>query len=293
MPKSMTGYGRCRLENDAFTQVWEVRGVNGRFLDLKWRLPYFLRSQEAALERVVREAVARGRLEVHLEFAPKGSDPWRACLNRGLAGAMLDELEGLARERGLPFTPDVNRLLSLSQLWREEAAESDPELFKALTEGLRQALADFNQARAREGQGLARDLLERFARLAGWRQAIEERAPAVKTEKTEQLVARITAVLEKSGVEPARERLLQETAILADRLDVSEEMTRLAGHLERLTSLTSQGGEVGKRLDFLIQEAFREINTCGNKAQNLEISRMVVDFKAELEKCREQVQNIE
>ena len=101
------------------------------------------------------------------------------------------------------------------------------------------------------------------------------------------------AILEKVGVEPTQERLLQETAILADKLDVSEELTRLAGHLGRLTSLTQNGGEVGKKLDFLIQEAFREINTCGNKAQNLDISRVVVDFKAELEKCREQVQNIE
>jgi uncharacterized protein (TIGR00255 family) len=293
MPKSMTGYGKSRLESGAFTQVWEVRGVNGRFLDLKWRLPHFLRSQEAALERVVREFVARGRLEVHLEFTPTGSDPWRACLNRGLAGAMLDELAELAKEREIPFAPDCNRLLSLSHLWREEAADDDPELIAALTEGLRQALADFTQARAREGQGLAKDLLERFEQLAVWRQAIEELAPAVKTEKTDQLVARITAVMEKAGVEPSRERLLQETAILADRLDVSEEMTRLAGHLERMLSLIRQGGEIGKRLDFLIQESFREINTCGNKAQNLEISRMVVDFKAELEKCREQVQNIE
>ena len=90
MPKSMTGYGKSRLENDAYTQVWEVRGVNGRFLDLKWRLPYFLRSQEAALERVVREAVARGRVEIHLEFTPTGSSPWKACLNKGLAGAMVE-----------------------------------------------------------------------------------------------------------------------------------------------------------------------------------------------------------
>lgn len=293
MLRSMTGYGKSRLESDTFTQFWEVRGVNGRFLDLKWRLPPFLRSQEAALERVVRETVARGRLEVHLEFTPTGTDAWRAGLNRSLAGAMLDELEGLARSRDLPFSPDLNRLLSLPALWREETSDADPELIATLIDGLRHALADFTRARDKEGDGLTKDLLTRFDQLVVWQHAINELAPAVKTEKTDQLVARITAVLEKAGVEPSRERLLQETAILADRLDVSEEMTRLAGHLERLIALTRQGGEVGKRLDFLIQEAFREINTCGNKAQNLEISRMVVDFKAELEKCREQVQNIE
>ncbi len=293
MLKSMTGYGKSRLENDDFTQVWEVRGVNSRFLDLKWRLPLFLRPREAALERVVRQYVARGRLEVHLDFAPKRTELWRATLNRDLASAMLDELEALARERGLPFAPDVSRLLPLSHLWQEDTIDPDPTLFDTLSHGLAQALADFNESRAREGQALAADLLARFQTLGSWQATIEAAAPAVKAEKMEQLVARITAILEKVGVEPAQDRLLQETAILADRLDISEEMTRLAGHLERLAALTRQGGEIGKRLDFLIQEAFREINTCGNKVQNLEISRLVVDFKGELEKCREQVQNIE
>jgi uncharacterized protein (TIGR00255 family) len=293
MPKSMTGYGKSRLESDAFTQVWEVRGVNSRFLDLKWRLPLFLRPSEAALERVVREAVARGRLEVHLEFTPKRTDMWKATLNAGLAGAMIDEVAALAAARDLPFAPDLNRLFSLSHLWQEDAVDPDPTLFDTLADGLRLALADFNEARAREGRGLATDLLSRLARLKDWQASIEAAAPAVKAEKMEQLVTRVTAILEKVGVEPTQDRLLQETAILSDKLDVSEEMTRLVGHLGRLESLIRDGGEIGKRLDFLIQEAFREINTCGNKAQNLDISRLVVDFKAELEKCREQVQNLE
>ncbi|EFL51013.1 protein of unknown function DUF1732 [Solidesulfovibrio fructosivorans JJ]] len=293
MPNSMTGYGKSRLESDAFTQVWEVRAVNSRFLDLKWRLPLFLRPSEPALEKVVREAVARGRLEIHLEFTPKRADMWKARLDTGLAGAMLDELAAFAKEREVPFAPDINRLLSLSHLWQEEAVEPDPNLFVTLADGLRQALADFNEARAREGAALAEDLLARFATLKSWRDAIDALTPTVKAEKLDQLVERITTVLEKAGVEPTQDRLLQETAILADKLDVSEEMTRLAGHLERLEGLVRDGGEIGKKLDFLIQEAFREINTCGNKAQNLDISRLVVDFKAELEKVREQVQNLE
>jgi uncharacterized protein (TIGR00255 family) len=289
----MTGYGKSLVETDAFTQVWEVRGVNSRFLDLKWRLPLFLRPSEAALERVVREQVARGRLEVHLEFTPKRQDMWKATLDSGLAGAMIDAVAALARERDLPFAPDLNRLFSLSHLWSEEAVEPDPDLFAKLSHGLRLALTDFNDARSREGRNLADDLLARLATLSGWRDGIEAAAPAVKTEKMDQLVTRVTAVLEKVGLEPTQDRLLQETAILADKLDVSEELTRLSGHLARLEALLRQGGEIGKKLDFLVQEAFREINTCGNKAQNLNISRLVVDFKAELEKCREQVQNLE
>ncbi|KHK03511.1 YicC/YloC family endoribonuclease [Desulfovibrio sp. TomC] len=293
MPKSMTGYGKSRLESDAFTQVWEVRAVNSRFLDLKWRLPLFLRPSEAALERVVREAVARGRLEIHLEFSPKRVDMWKATLNTGLAGAMLSELTAFAAERGLPYTPDLNRMLAISHLWQEDAVDPDPDLFATLAEGLRLALVDFNDARSREGRALATDLLTRLARLKDWQAAIEAGAPAIVAERTEQLVTRITALLEKVGHEPTQDRLLQETAILADKLDVSEEMTRLCGHIARLEGLLREGGEIGKKLDFLIQEAFREINTCGNKAQNLDISRLVVDFKAELEKCREQVQNLE
>ena len=293
MPKSMTGYGKSRLESEAFTQVWEVRAVNSRFLDLKWRLPLFLRPSETALERVVREAVARGRLEIHLEFSPKRVDMWKATLNTGLAGAMLDELTAFAASRNVAFTPDLGRMLGISHLWQEDAVDPDPDLFATLTEGLRQALIDFNDARSREGRNLADDLLPRLGRLGPWQAAIKAGAPAIVAERTEQLVARITALLEKVGVEPTQERLLQETAILADKLDVSEEMTRLTGHLARLEGLLREGGEIGKKLDFLIQEAFREINTCGNKAQNLDISRLVVDFKAELEKCREQVQNLE
>ena len=293
MPKSMTGYGKSRLESDAYTQVWEVRGVNSRFLDLKWRLPLFLRPSEATLERVVREAVARGRLEIHLEFTPKRGDMWRASLNTGLAKAMLDETAALAALRGETFVPDYNRLLGLSHLWQEEAVDPDPNLLDNLIEGLRQALIDFNEARAREGHTLAGDLLDRIARLKSWQATIGAAAPAAKAEKMEQLVTRVTAILEKAGVEPAQDRLLQETAILADSLDVTEEMTRLSGHLDRLEGFLRQGGEIGKRLDFLIQEAFREINTCGNKVQNLDVSRLVVECKAELEKCREQVQNLE
>ena len=293
MPKSMTGYGKSRLESEAFTQVWEVRAVNSRFLDLKRRLPLILRPSETALERVVRVAVARGRLDIHLEFSPKRVDMWKATLNTGLAGAMLDELTAFAAGRDVAFAPDLNRMLAISHLWQEDAVDPDPDLFATLTEGLRQALIDFNDARSREGRNLADDLLTRLGRLGVWQTAIKAGAPAIVAERTEQLVARITALLEKVGVEPTQERLLQETAILADKLDVSEEMTRLTGHLARLESLLREGGEIGKKLDFLIQEAFREINTCGNKAQNLDISRLVVDFKAELEKCREQVQNLE
>ncbi|KUG29242.1 protein yicc [hydrocarbon metagenome] len=293
MPKSMTGFGRSRLENDAFTQTWEVRGINSRFLDLKWRLPLFLRCRETQLEKVVREYATRGRIEIHLHFQSPRPEIQHISLNRPVALAMLDQLASLAAERGAAFSPDVNRLLSVSALWQEDMDEPDPTLVAALSEGLRAALADFSESRAKEGRCLAGDILTRLSSMDAWCEELARLAPGVKQERTDALLARIRTAMEKAGAEASEERLLQETAILADRLDVSEELTRLAEHLKRLRRLLAEGGEMGKKLDFLIQETFREINTCGNKAQSMDVSRLVVDFKAELEKCREQAQNIE
>ncbi len=293
MPKSMTGFGRSRLENDAFTQTWEIRGINSRFLDLKWRLPLFLRCRETQLEKVVREYATRGRIEIHLHFQSPRPEIQHTSLNRPVALAMLGQLADLAGELDAPFSPDVNRLLSVTALWQEDLDEPDPGLVESLTQGLRAALADFASSRSREGESTARDILARLSRLDAWREELFRQAPDVKREKTEALLTRLRTVMDKAGAEASEERLLQEAAILADRLDVSEELSRLCGHLERLRRLLTDGGEMGKKLDFLIQETFREINTCGNKAQNMDISRIVVDFKAELEKCREQVQNLE
>jgi uncharacterized protein (TIGR00255 family) len=293
MPKSMTGYGRSRLENDAFTQTWEIRGINSRFLDLKWRLPLFLRCRETALEKVVREYATRGRIEIHLHFQSPRPEIQHISLNRPVALAMFDQLAALAAQANAPFSPDVSRLLSVPALWQEDLEEPDPDLVAALSQGLRAALADFSQSRAKEGACLARDILDRLTRMDAWCADLARLAPGIKEERTEALLTRIRAAMDKAGAEASEERLLQETAILADRLDVSEELTRLAEHLKRLRRHLADGGEMGKKLDFLIQETFREINTCGNKAQSLDVSRLVVDFKAELEKCREQVQNIE
>ncbi len=293
MTKSMTGYGRSGMENDAFNQVWEVRAVNSRFLDLKWRLPLFLRCREAQLEKVVREFVERGRVEIHLDFQPVKADILKMSLNRPMAVAMLEQMRGLADEIGVPFAPDLNRLMTFSSLWQEGSDEPDPALEEELIRGLRAALADFNKAREREGDALSKDIAMRLGRLKTWQAEIKALAPSIKEEKAANLIARIKTSLEKVGVEAPEERVLQETAVLSDKLDVTEELTRMAGHLDRLEKLLAKGGEIGKRLDFLIQETFREINTCGNKAQSLDVSKIVVDFKAELEKIREQAMNIE
>jgi uncharacterized protein (TIGR00255 family) len=289
----MTGFGRSITENPFASVVWEARSVNSRYLDLKWRLPLFLRASESDLEKVVRRFVDRGRLEVTCNFQPHRPEALDVSLNKPMAQAMLRSVADLARDMGHDFAPDYTRLMTISHLWQEGMKDAPAELMQALTAGLYQALEDLSAARLREGALLAEDILKRLERLAVWHADIRKLAPKVKEEKFQALRTRLTSVLEKLGVEPSEERILQEIAVMTDKLDVTEELTRLGCHLDQIRELLGQSGDVGKRLDFLMQEAFREINTCGNKAQSIEVSRIVVEFKAELEKCREQVQNIE
>ena len=293
MPVSMTGFGRHESITEEFSHVWEIRSVNNRFLDMKWRMPSVLRSLETRFEKILRKNAARGRVDVSLSVETRSAALLGVSLNTAQAGAMLDQLRTLATAQGVAFTPDMNRLISASHLWRDDSAEPDPGLVASLEQGLKKALADWNNSRRVEGGELARDLKERFARLRVLAASVGERVPVVLKDKQAATAERLNALVAQAGMTFTEERLAQEVAVLADRLDVSEEITRLAAHLDRLEEAVAADGEAGKRLDFLIQEAFREINTCGNKAQDVELSRLTVEFKVELEKCREQVQNLE
>ncbi|ABB39517.1 YicC-like domain-containing protein [Oleidesulfovibrio alaskensis G20] len=293
MLRSMTGFGRCTKESPDWTQTWEIRSVNSRHLDIKWRLPGFLRGYESRLEKVLRRFGSRGRVDVSLSLDIRRQGLDGVSFNTRQAASMLEQLTGFAAERGDAFVPDYNRLLNLSYLWEDASGELDETLLGSLEEGLAAALADWNKARETEAQALLADLETRIGRMRGWAEIIAAKAPAIKDEKFTTLRERIAEILEREGLELEPNRFLQEITIMSDKLDISEEITRMDAHLTRLGELLHQGTDAGKRLDFTLQECFREINTCGNKVQDPSVSRVVVDFKNELEKCREQVQNIE
>ncbi len=293
MLHSMTGFGRCFLEEDEWTQTWEIRSVNNRFLDIKWRLPLFARALEGRLEKVVKKYASRGRVEITLSVQFHAGGGAAPQFNADQASAMLDVVGELASERGDAFLPDYNRLLGMSALWNEGLEEMEEDLAASLEGGLAAALADWNESRHAEAKALEKDILTRILRMEEWLDLIAGAAPAVKEERFATVRERLNEMLEQYGQNLEESRFLQEMVLLADKLDVSEEITRLASHLERLRELIASGDDAGRRLDFTMQEAFREINTCGNKIQSSQISRLVVDFKNELEKCREQVQNLE
>lgn len=293
MIRSMTGFGGHTASQGEQAQQWEIKSVNGRFLDVKWHLPLQLRSQEAHWEKMVREVAARGRVEISLNINSTAQSSTRMRLDLEAASTMLDQLQALAESRYLPFAPDISRLLGVGCLWEDNQSQDDETLLHELTQGLTYALTDWNASRETEGRRLIEDVMDRIGLLKSWFAEITARAPEVKEEKFQAMQTRIEGLLNKLGLEPDQGRLLQELVVLSDRLDISEEMTRLSAHLDQLVVVLKGDAQAGKRLDFILQECFREINTCGNKAQDSFISRLVIDFKTELEKIREQVQNIE
>jgi len=293
MPVSMTGFGRFETNEDAWTHVWEIKSVNGRFLDVKWRMPGYLRSLENGWEKIVRKYASRGRVDISLNLEVLDAGILGVTFNETMAKAMFEQMEKLAVSRGETFEPDYNKVLSMSSLWRDSGSEPDPGLAESLTAGLESALKDWVNSRSVEGDAMVTDLLSRIETLRGFEAKIAERIPEVLEEKKANLKQRILDMLESAGADFSEDRMLQEVAHLTDKLDVSEELTRLDAHLDRLAETLKLKSNAGKKLDFLMQETFREINTCGNKANDSSVSQLVVDFKAELERCREQVQNIE
>ena len=293
MLRSMTGFGRCFLEEETRTQTWEIRSVNNRYLDIKWRLPSLARALESRLEKVVKRFASRGRVEISLSLQFHGDAENCASFDTARANAIIDAMQTFTASRGDIFEPDYNRLLGMASLWEGNQEEMDEELIEGLENGLATALEDWNESRLTEARALEKDIETRILRMEEWLCVLTDRAPSIKAERFTNVRERLAEVLDQHGQELEESRFLQEITMLADKMDVSEEITRLAAHLERLRELLASGADAGRKLDFTIQECFREINTCGNKIQNVQVSRLVVDFKNELEKCREQIQNVE
>lgn len=292
VPFSMTGFGRCVVDNPFGRQEWEIRSVNGRYLDIKWKLPKFVRSHEFQLEKIARCHAGRGRVEISLNFAPGADHAPQPVFDAATAGAMLAALKNFSSDLKLDFKGDAGPFLLMADLWSEPSLGVDPLVLRELEEGLAVALADWNSSREVEGRALVEDISTRVALMRKWLLELEQSAPLLRESRKEAFRTRIEELLCGCDVDAAR--VNQELVFICDRMDATEELTRLGAHLTRLEELLRLcGPDLGKRLDFTLQECFREINTCGNKMLDAEVSRIIVDFKNELEKCREQTMNLE
>ena len=293
--KSMTGYGRGERAFDGGVQVTvELRAVNNRYLDCTVKMPRAYIFAEDAMKARVQSAVARGKVDVFVTIARAGGDDVVVTVNETLARSYVEAIQklhelGLGRARREYYPTDLARFPDV--LTVEKRAEDLDEMKERLLSVLDLAIADFNSMREREGERLCADILGRASAIEGLLGEIEERSPQTVSDYRARLEAKMREVLQNTQIDEGR--LLTEAAIFADKVAVDEETVRLHSHLDQLRELLEAGGAVGRKLDFLIQEFNREANTVGSKCSDLEITRRVVDMKAEIEKIREQVQNLE
>ena len=289
--RSMTGYGAAGGNAGSCRLTVEVRSVNQRFLDLKLNLPREYAPFEADLRRVVSGAIDRGRVEVHVSRAlpPRASG---VSLQKEVAAAYVRAWKQLQKDFGVKGEIDLALFAGRSDLFAvaEPAADVAAEVAEC-TRLLEKALAAHRKEREREGAHLRRDMTERVRLLKATTKALEKAAALVAPRLKARLEKRLGELLGGSHVDPAR--LVQEAAVLADRADVHEELVRLRAHLDALEGLVKSDDGVAKRIDFVLQEVNRELNTIGSKASDLDVTNLVVAGKADVEKLREQVQNVE
>ncbi len=292
MVKSMTGYGRAENTFNGCTITVELRSVNNRYLDCNVRIPRLYLFAEDAMKSRVQNTISRGKVDMFVTLDSTGADKVQVSVNRPVADGYYAALKQLSEDYGLSGEISVTLLSRFPEVLLAEKAEEDVErLAQDICSVLDKALVDFDQMRTREGERLREDILSRAAVIEDKVGLVERRSPQTVTEYRAKLEARMSEVLSNTQLDPAR--ILTEAAIFADKVAVDEETVRLRSHIGQLREMLSKGGAIGRKLDFLIQEFNREANTIGSKCSDIEISGHVVDIKAEIEKIREQVQNIE
>lgn len=292
----MTGFARVRKQSDAGEASVSVKSVNHRALDVHFRLPGELDPFEPVLRAAVKRHVVRGHIQVQISFCRTSGAP-AVTLNRSLLDAYVAAYRRVSEKHGLGGAPDLNAALSLPGMFQETSDEEpDQTIERLLVQTTEEALQALNAFREREGSEIVAELLERAAAIRGCASRMEEiRSRAVPAYQS-RLQERLAELLKNVPLDP--QRLAQEAAILADRSDISEELTRLRIHAGQVEELLRNGGEVGKKLDFLLQEMNRESNTILSKSngigeQGLEITQLGLAVRADVEKLREQSLNLE
>lgn len=292
MVKSMTGYGRASniLHNRRITI--EIRSVNHRYLDCNIKSPRAYSFLDDTIKNEISKRVARGKTDVFISVDSSGSDDVKVKLNKPLLTAYIDAVRELKSSFKLGGKLSAYDALCIPDVLTIEKQEIDEDEIKQdISEVLSNALDNHSDMREKEGIRLFEDITSRLDYLEKSTKAVEERSPKCVEEYRQKLEARMKEILDSVAVD--QQRIITEAAIFADKTAVAEETVRLHSHIAQFRDMLKNGGAVGRKLDFLVQELNREVNTIGSKANDLELTSIVVDMKSEIEKIREQVQNIE
>ena len=292
MVKSMTGYGRHESVLHGRTLVIEVKSVNNRYLDCNVRLPRVYICAEDGVQRRVKEVISRGKVDVYVNMENNTEEAVSVTLNQPVAAGYMEALRKMAETFGLAPAVSIDLLSKFPDVFKvDKVPENLEELTADIHAVAEEALRDFDAMRCREGEKLEADLLGRLDTLEDFTHQVEQRSPQTVADYRARLTAKLQEVLADRQLDESR--VLTEAAIFADKVAVDEETVRLHSHMAQLRTMLAGDVPVGRKLDFLIQEVNRESNTIGSKCNDLTVARDVVNMKAEVEKIREQVQNME
>lgn len=290
MLKSMTGYGQGSASGETFSVSIDMRTVNNRNLDIHWRAPQELASLEIPLKKQIQSAISRGRVDVNISFSQTNTVEYE--INRSLVRGYLEALRTMREEFGLQGDPDLSTISRLPNVLVAKTAQGlSEEVVQGIEQALTQALTSLVAMRAVEGHELQKEMLARIGGIESQLIVIEANVDGVVDAYREKLNKRVSDLLDKAVID--ENRLTQEVAYLAERSDISEEIARLRSHISQLRDLVGGDQEIGKKLDFLLQETNREANTILSKSAELTICDAAIVIKTEVEKLREQAQNVE
>ena len=292
MIKSMTGYGSAKGTSGKLEISVEIKSVNNRYLDSNIKLPRVFNLFEETLKAIIHEKISRGKVDVYISIDSSNSDDIEIKINQPLVKAYVTALRTIAWDNELSSDIRVADLTRFPDILQAEKREVDTEaLCLDISAVLKNALSDLDAMRIREGEKLLSDMSERLDEIERLTALATEQSPKSVEEYRKKLEARMTEILQTTNIDEAR--ILTEAALFADRVAISEETVRLRSHISQLREMLKSKEPVGRKIDFLVQEFNREANTIGAKGNDTEMSKIIVDLKAEIEKIREQAQNIE
>jgi uncharacterized protein (TIGR00255 family) len=288
----MTGYGRSEVQNAQLQLTVEARSVNHRYLDVALRYPRLYTPLETRMKRLVSQHFARGRIDITIAVQSGSAERRSLSLDYALAQQYYNAIQQLQKTLQLPGTIDLSTMLSLRDILTVEEASTDvDEVWELIATGLEDALQALKRMRLQEGEFLGHDLQERLQAIMHHVDAIRQRVPLVVTEYRQRLEQRVQELFQQFALDA--ERVSQEAILFAERADVTEELTRLEAHMHAFAGMLLSPEAVGRKIEFLLQEMHREVNTIASKSNDADISQRVVEIKSELERMREQIQNVE
>ena len=290
--KSMTGYGGAKSVQSAYKLSVEVKSVNNRYLDVSVRLPRSFLFAEDAVKSAVQKHISRGKVDVFINLDADGGDDTAVIANEALAAEYKSAIDQIGDTLGIRTEVTAYELCRLQDVLTLEKKDLDKdEALQVILETTEAALSDFDAMREREGQKMFDDISARLVTIESHVSFVEERAPQTVAEYRERLTKKMLEILD--GAQIDQSRILTEAAIYADHIATDEETVRLRSHISQMRGMIASREPIGRKLDFLVQEFNRETNTIGSKCNDVEITQTVLDMKSEIEKIREQVQNIE